>query len=124
VKASPSRMQIFNEIAQQLRVPSKKGLVLDILTRWNSTFDMLQSTLTYKEVFARYADSQHYITAPSVDDWNKTEEIYKFFKVFKETTNLFYGSKYPTSHAYFSKVWGIQDMLMEEANSQDETIAS
>ncbi|KAL4181539.1 hypothetical protein AMTRI_Chr12g237830 [Amborella trichopoda] len=49
VKASPSRMQIFNEIAQQLRVPSKKGLVLDILTRWNSTFDMLQSTLTYKE---------------------------------------------------------------------------
>ncbi|KAL4184655.1 hypothetical protein AMTRI_Chr10g2190 [Amborella trichopoda] len=29
VKPSPSRMQVFNEIAQQLRVPSKKGLVLD-----------------------------------------------------------------------------------------------
>ncbi|KAL4181159.1 hypothetical protein AMTRI_Chr12g235820 [Amborella trichopoda] len=109
LKVIHSSIKIVLEI---LRVPSKKGLVLNVPTRWNSTFDMLQSALAYKEVFARYTNSHHYDNPTS------------FLKVFKETINLFSGSKYPAAHIYFSEVWGIQDMLMEAANSQDETITS
>ncbi|KAL4196211.1 hypothetical protein AMTRI_Chr04g244920 [Amborella trichopoda] len=107
--------------ASKLRVPSTKGLVLDVPTRWNSTFDMLQSASTYKEVFARYANSHHYDSPLYIDDWNKTEEICMFLKVFKETTNLFVGNKYHAAHIYYLEVWSIQDILMEAANCQDET---
>ncbi|KAL4179221.1 hypothetical protein AMTRI_Chr13g118950 [Amborella trichopoda] len=120
-----STIKSVSETVKYLRVPSKKGLVLSVPTRWNSTFDMLlQSALTNKEVFARYADSHHYDSAPSSEDWNKIEIICKFLKVFKESINLFFRSKQPTSHIYFSEVWGIQDMFIKEGNNQDETITS
>ncbi|KAL4181242.1 hypothetical protein AMTRI_Chr12g236220 [Amborella trichopoda] len=88
-----SAIESVCEIVKYLIVPSKKGLILEDPTRWNSTFDMLQSALTYKEVFTQYVDSHHDDNAPSVDNLNKTEVICKFLKVFKVVTNLFFECK-------------------------------
>ena len=50
---SPKRVQKFEEAAHQIHIPSNKKLALDVKTRWNSTFLMLQTSLIYRDVFAR-----------------------------------------------------------------------
>ncbi|WOK93758.1 ribosomal protein L20 [Canna indica] len=54
IKGSPTRLHKFNEIVKQLQLPSTKRLVLDVSTRWNSTYAMLESALEFKDVFPRY----------------------------------------------------------------------
>lgn len=69
LKGSPSRMDNFYKIAHQLRVSTTKNLVLDVATRWNSTYAMLESAINYKEVFPRYAErDSNFRTLPSYDD--------------------------------------------------------
>ncbi|KAL4179724.1 hypothetical protein AMTRI_Chr13g88710 [Amborella trichopoda] len=75
-------VHILNIIVQARLKYQVKGFSHGVPTMWNSIFDMLQSALTSKEVFARYADSNHYDSASSADDWNKTEVICKFLKYF------------------------------------------
>ncbi|XP_077222121.1 zinc finger BED domain-containing protein RICESLEEPER 2-like [Tasmannia lanceolata] len=55
LKKSPSRLFKFGEIAIQLDVPTSKGLRIDVPTRWNSTYLMLDHAFTYKHVFSQYA---------------------------------------------------------------------
>ena len=64
VSASPSRMQGFNEIAQHMRLPIKKGLTLDGATRWNSTYEILTVVIIYKDVFNKYA-TEHSCICPT-----------------------------------------------------------
>ncbi|KAG6667256.1 hypothetical protein CIPAW_01G089100 [Carya illinoinensis] len=45
--ASESRLKQFSEIAKQLQLPSKK-LILDVPTRWNSTYLMLDAAIQFK----------------------------------------------------------------------------
>jgi len=40
--ATPKRKEKFEETTKQLRISCTKSLVLDCLTRWNSTYKMLQ----------------------------------------------------------------------------------
>lgn len=44
--ATPKREEKFEESARQLRVPSTRKLGLDCVTRWNSTYLMLSTTIT------------------------------------------------------------------------------
>lgn len=71
-KGSPSRIHKFNEIARQLQLSTTKRLILDVLTRWNSTSAMLESAIKFKEVFPRYQERDpYYHSLPSYDDWEK-----------------------------------------------------
>lgn len=123
VSATPSRMQVFNDIASQKRLPKRKGLVVDVSTRWNSTHDMLANALAYKDVLMTYVQEHgHSSLALTCDDWKKAESVCKFLKHFADATKVFSGSKYPTSNLYFKEVWNIRGLLIEEACSSDETI--
>lgn len=123
VGATPSRIEVFNEIAQQKRLSKKNGLPLDVSTRWNSIYDMLRSTLVYKDVFMMYVQEHgHSTLALTLDDYKKTECICKILNYFVDATKVFSGFKYPTSNLYFKEVWNIRGMLLEEANNQDIAI--
>ena len=50
---TPKRREKFVVTAKQVGVTVTKQLSLDCLTRWNSTFLMLQTTVMYKDVFCR-----------------------------------------------------------------------
>jgi len=50
ISISPSRLQIFSDIAKQLNLPKRK-LILDCGTRWNATYAMLSVALEFKDVF-------------------------------------------------------------------------
>ncbi|KAG8363084.1 hypothetical protein BUALT_BualtUnG0006000 [Buddleja alternifolia] len=41
----------FLEIVKQLQLPTSKGLILDVPTRWNSTYAMIESALVFRDVF-------------------------------------------------------------------------
>ena len=51
--ATPSRVNKFEDAVRQLRLPNNKKLSLDCKTRWNSTYLMLSTALSYKDVFLR-----------------------------------------------------------------------
>ncbi|XP_072971108.1 zinc finger BED domain-containing protein RICESLEEPER 2-like [Typha angustifolia] len=95
LKKSPSRMYKFGEIARQLSVPTSKGLALDVATRWNSIYVMLEHAFVYQKVFEQYATRDaNYKWLPSEDDWFKAakdmaiEMRKKFDKYWKECDML------------------------------------
>ncbi|KAG6658243.1 hypothetical protein CIPAW_04G147100 [Carya illinoinensis] len=50
-----ARIKQFSDIAKQLQLPTKK-LILDVPTRWNSTYLMQAVAVGFKEVFPRYGE--------------------------------------------------------------------
>ena len=56
VKVSESRELLFLGCVKTLGIVKKCGLVLDVTTRWNSTYLMLSRVLHYKEAFKNLAE--------------------------------------------------------------------
>uniref|UniRef100_A0A803MM95 Transposase n=1 Tax=Chenopodium quinoa TaxID=63459 RepID=A0A803MM95_CHEQI len=52
VKSSPSRLKLFKDIAARY-APNHSSLSLHVPTRWNSTFDMLEKALKFRDTFWR-----------------------------------------------------------------------
>lgn len=121
--ASPKRVQKFEEAANQIHIPSNKKLALDVKTRWNSTFLMLQTSLIYRDVFARlkYRDSQYKI-CPTEDDWEVAREICEKLELFHTATKLFSGTKYPTANVYFPTICGIRVEISKWLQSPKDVI--
>ncbi|WOL01391.1 zinc finger BED domain-containing protein RICESLEEPER 2-like [Canna indica] len=112
IKGSPARLHKFNEIARQLQLSFTKRLVLDVSTRWNSTYAMLESALEFKDVFPRYHERDpNYKSVPSYEDWEKASKIMEFLEVFNEATNVFSGYEYPTANLFLPEVWKIKQLL-------------
>ncbi|WOL06198.1 zinc finger BED domain-containing protein RICESLEEPER 2-like [Canna indica] len=112
IKGSPARLHKFNEIARQLQLSTTKRLILDVSTRWNSTYAMLESALQFKDVFPRYHERDpNYKSVPSYEDWEKTDKIMEFLEVFNEATNVFSGYEYPTANLFLPEVWKIKELL-------------
>ena len=53
VKFSPNRNQTFRNFMERLGMESKSILSLDVLTRWNSTYLMLETAENFEKVFIR-----------------------------------------------------------------------
>ncbi|KAE8715133.1 hypothetical protein F3Y22_tig00110186pilonHSYRG00036 [Hibiscus syriacus] len=111
VNAFSGRLHIFSELAKQLSMP-KKHLILDVSTRWNTTYAMLSTALEFKEVFVNYVDREStYTTLLSEEDWKKVKEVCSFLALFNEVTKIISGSEYPTSNLFLSELFGIKEAL-------------
>ena len=53
VKSSPNRNQTFRSFMKMLGMESKSLLYLDVPTRWNSTYLMLETTEKFEKLFLR-----------------------------------------------------------------------
>ncbi|XP_031250241.1 zinc finger BED domain-containing protein RICESLEEPER 2-like [Pistacia vera] len=92
INGSEGRLKVFAEIVQQLRLPCRK-LIIDCKTRWNSTYDMLEIAIKFKEVFPRYKErDEGYEHCPNKEDWVKVEKVYEILRVFNTMTNIISGT--------------------------------
>ncbi|XP_058080679.1 zinc finger BED domain-containing protein RICESLEEPER 2-like [Magnolia sinica] len=93
---------------------------LDVTTRWNSTFEMLNSAIALRPAFSNYAKRDNaYIWLPSEDDWSRTESVRKFLSVFYNSTKKFSGCKYPTANIFLLELWKVKDALRKSSSGQD-----
>ncbi|CAL9020868.1 unnamed protein product [Prunus brigantina] len=125
VRGSQGRKQKFLDCAAQVSLECKRGLRQDVLTRWNSTFLMIDSALFYQRVFLhlQLSDSNHKHSL-SQDEWGKLEKLSKFLKVFYDVTCLFSGTKYPTVNLYFPQVFAVEDTLRNAKVDSDSFMKS
>ncbi|RLN09164.1 zinc finger BED domain-containing protein RICESLEEPER 2-like [Panicum miliaceum] len=55
VRSSPSRLKIFKKCAELEKISSRSLLTLDLETRWNATYLMLENAEKFEKAFARLA---------------------------------------------------------------------
>ncbi|GKB35275.1 zinc finger BED domain-containing protein RICESLEEPER 2-like protein, partial [Tanacetum coccineum] len=122
INYSEARRQIFSNVAHQLQINDRK-LMLDVLTRWNSTYDMLSLTLNFIDVFPKYAEYEpHFSHLPSDEDWDNVTVVCEVLKVFKVCTNIISGSDYTTSNLYLKEVYKVKAIIDKSALSRNEFI--
>ncbi|KAG6508584.1 hypothetical protein ZIOFF_033958 [Zingiber officinale] len=81
-RASLKREQKFDDVARiVVHNMNVKKLVLDCKTRWNSTYLMLITAISFKDVFARlrFRDSS-YKCFPTEEEWLLAEEVSQILK--------------------------------------------
>lgn len=128
VKSSHSRFEQFKECVMLERISSKKLVCLDIPTRWDSTYKMLNAAQKCKKAFERMEEDEEYdeylrhfceddgngktpIGPPNSFDWENIQAFSKFLKLFYEAALQFSGSLFVTSNAYFHELVLIQSEL-------------
>ncbi|XP_062191235.1 zinc finger BED domain-containing protein RICESLEEPER 2-like [Phragmites australis] len=125
VKSSQARKERFEKMVQQVGITCQKRPTLDVATRWNSTYEMLNSASEYKRAFeALTREDTQYVHEPSIEEWDMAKKLCSMLKVFYDATKEVSGSKYPTSSCYFHQIWEVKRMLDRESSNADQVIAS
>ncbi|PWA39151.1 zinc finger BED domain-containing protein RICESLEEPER 2 [Artemisia annua] len=97
---------------------SKKFLVSECPTRWNSTHDMLKTVIELKEAFFYYdfnnsSFARDLEEIPKRVDFEVCRKVVSFLEKFKETTELVSNVSCPVSHLWFGEVLDIDKHLRE-----------
>ncbi|GKD76633.1 zinc finger BED domain-containing protein RICESLEEPER 2-like protein, partial [Tanacetum coccineum] len=133
IRQSPQRLVKFKEYAEIEKCPSKKGLILDVQTRWNSTYLMLEIAHNYERAFARYdSEDRHYrddlekTGVPVSSDWANVRRLTKFLEHFYELTLKVSGTLYVTSNSFLDDITSIEAALNNCINggSPDKNLAA
>ncbi|XP_022883487.1 zinc finger BED domain-containing protein RICESLEEPER 3-like [Olea europaea var. sylvestris] len=111
----------FKACVEREKIGCKKLSVLDVPTRWNSTFLMLDSALNFQKAFERMEEEDGFYYKyfderengreregpPTIDDWDK-----------------FSSSLHVTSSLYFKEVCNIEHALTTLSNKNDHLLRS
>ncbi|XP_057981190.1 zinc finger BED domain-containing protein RICESLEEPER 3-like [Malania oleifera] len=74
IKGSEGRKLKFEECIKRVGILALISLRLDVPTRWNSTFMMIESALIYRRALIHYALlDANYKYCPSNEEWNRAE---------------------------------------------------
>ena len=133
VRSSPNRIEIFKKCVEKQKIECKCLLCLDVPTRWNSTYLMLEATCNFESAFERMEEDNtnfkyHYLdydiggddiidikgitsALPTKQDWDNCRMLVKFLKLFYNATNRFLGSLYVTSNCFFDEMVMIRNKI-------------
>ena len=124
-KRSPSRMYKFVEVCNNYSVKVGRGLALDVKTRWNSTYKMLDTCIDYKDAFGYYKEvDTSYVWKPSDSDWVLFGKIRPILGTMAEATTAFSGSLYPTANCFYPYIVKVKRALIGAQQSGDTYLMS
>ena len=116
---------------------SKSLLSLDVPTRWNSTYIMLETAEKFEKVFLRmdFEDdgySSYFRTeedngglgSPCMTDFQNCRAFVTFLRLFYNATKKFFGSLYVTSNAFYDEIFVIQESISNLVKSQNTLLKS
>ncbi|XP_019160034.1 PREDICTED: zinc finger BED domain-containing protein RICESLEEPER 2-like [Ipomoea nil] len=109
VRNSPARLKKFRDLADWLSIEQRSSLCLDVPIRWNSTYFMLQSALTYQKVFESLESDCSFKSdlgnsIPDFMDWESVGSLVQLLKCFYDMTIRISGSLYVTSNTFFTEI--------------------
>ncbi|KAI5312320.1 hypothetical protein L3X38_041493 [Prunus dulcis] len=118
VRSSSSRLQMFKKCALEESVTCKKVVCLDVKTRWNSTYLMINAAMEFEKVFDRLLEHDPFYRSEC--ELKKNKEDGNFYLLTKRIS----GSHYITSNTYFDEVTQTKDMLLQQMGSNDVFLSS
>ncbi|CAD5324621.1 unnamed protein product [Arabidopsis thaliana] len=136
VRSSNSRLESFKRWVEVEKI-TRGSVVLDCVTRWNSTYLMLKSALKYKVAFDRMADMDKPYDAwfkevdsnkkkrdgpPMAIDWDNARHMVRFLKAFYDSTLAFSSSIKVTSNGCYNEICKIQSSVQKMAFSHDSDL--
>ncbi|KAK9741211.1 hypothetical protein RND81_03G089200 [Saponaria officinalis] len=119
VRSSPARKKKFEACVLEEKIKSKSSVCLDVETRWNSTYMMLESCLKFKKAFGllflKDSTLQNEMSKHGDDvtteEWKQVSSLLPFLKVFYDATLKMSGSLYVTSNSYVEVIFGVGEVL-------------
>ncbi|XP_070044912.1 zinc finger BED domain-containing protein RICESLEEPER 2-like [Nicotiana tomentosiformis] len=138
VRSSPQRSLKFRECCAHQEVECSKILCLDIPTRWNSTYLMLETAQNFEKAFDKlhlfddgffthlctHVCEDGNIAGPFVcDDWVNMRNVIKFLERFYELTEKISGSRYVTSNYHFEDICELDSHLKASLASDDTNLS-
>ncbi|PWA76961.1 zinc finger BED domain-containing protein RICESLEEPER 2 [Artemisia annua] len=117
IKHSSQRVTNFKESVEKTST-SKKFLVSECPTRWNSTYDMLKTAIELKEAFFYYdfnnsSFARDLEEIPKRVDFEVCRKVVSVLEKFMETTELVSNVSCPVAHMWFGVVLDIDKHLRE-----------
>ncbi|XP_019084298.1 PREDICTED: zinc finger BED domain-containing protein RICESLEEPER 2-like [Camelina sativa] len=135
VRSGPNRRKAFQRRVENGRF-SKGSMLLDVCTRWNSTYLMLTRAIKFKAAFDKmefedklyndhfleYVDGVKRIGSPLSQDWRKIERLVKFFNVFNKATLIVSASTTMNAHQCYGEIVNIDVKLQLLCASGDSEV--
>jgi hypothetical protein len=130
IQSSGPRYDKFKSFIDPQKVEYKGFVNLDVDTRWNSTYLMLEAALKHMSTFAKLEmhdrayvrELQNGKGLPLLEDWEYVDSILPFLALFHDATVRISGSSYATSNKYMFEVFGIGKKIREMCNHLDPRI--
>jgi hypothetical protein len=99
IKSSVKKTELLAKTCETLKIHYYKPKI-DNITRWNSTFEMLECALKLKPVITYLLIQNHEFKDFKVSEkeWDYFENLRNFLEPFKDATDMISGSKYESSY--------------------------
>ncbi|XP_050122586.1 zinc finger BED domain-containing protein RICESLEEPER 2-like isoform X2 [Malus sylvestris] len=135
VSSSPEGLLKFEACIKHEKIECKGLMVLDVPTRWNTTYLMLRDALKFQKAFEKLEEGDedygsHFledesglkmIGPPTVDDWENVRAFVWFLKIFYDAT-LKFGASGVTSNICFDTMCSLRSKLTTLSQSQDSLL--
>ncbi|XP_074351626.1 zinc finger BED domain-containing protein RICESLEEPER 2-like [Apium graveolens] len=132
IRKSPARIAKFKECIELVNVDSKSMLYLDVSTRWNSTYLMLNVAQKFQGAFELYETTDpSYVKelneadgVPNFWDWGNVRRMVDILVHFYELTLRISGSLYVTSNIFYHEISKVNYLLKDWMKSDDNKVKS
>lgn len=130
VRSSPFRLDAFKKYAEKEKIACKRSLKLDVDTRWNSMYFMLDIAQNFDKAFARLSEEHKQFNLyfdhklpPDEIDWQNARCLVCFLKLFYHVTLRLSASLHVTASVLFHEFVLMRSRLAQLCQHGDTTLA-